>query len=398
MTGETAQAPAALPRVGLMVGTLEAGGAEQSVLQMLRHWPAAARPTLIAGRLSGPLLDSLPDATVSYQLSAHWPAPQAVIPAIWKLRRAVRREEIDVLIVNSTGMRFVTLAAKAARLIDAKVVLFERNTPSRQRMFRRKRLQLLANVSMRLLRSGVDRHVAVSEGVARDTEAVFGLPPGSVEVIPSGIDFDQILALSETAPSDSWSAAAAALPRPLLLSVGRLERAKDHETLLRAFAQLDEGSLLLLGEGALRPAIEQLVEELGLTGRVLVPGYSSNPYWYMRQADLFALTSLYEGMPRALLEALACGSRAVSSRCAPGVRGLLDGKPGRATFPVGDAPAAASAFTRALSEGRPQADQALLDDYSISRTVRALVRLAQELRAARPEQFGAGKCPAKGLK
>src|SRR5690606_13034938 len=100
--------------------------------------------------------------------------------------------------------------------------------------------------------------------------------------------------------------------RRIILGVGRLTAQKDFSTLIRAFARSrarDDLQLVILGEGELRDELEALARELGVN--VLMPGFVENPYAWMRAAELFVLSSKWEGLPGVLIEALACGTRVV---------------------------------------------------------------------------------------
>jgi len=95
--------------------------------------------------------------------------------------------------------------------------------------------------------------------------------------------------------------------KEVIINVGRLDKQKGQEYLIKAFAMLPSRSnycLLIIGEGALREYLERLISELGLNDSVFLLGYRKNPYKYLSRANIFAFTSLYEGYPNALAEAM----------------------------------------------------------------------------------------------
>ena len=106
----------------------------------------------------------------------------------------------------------------------------------------------------------------------------------------------------------------------IVVSVGRLSYEKGYDLLIRAFALVKkkhpEWNLLILGDGALRQQLEKLVVELGLEGRVFMPGAVENPYRYLSRADLYVLPSRIEGFGMVLCEAMACGLAVVAFDCA----------------------------------------------------------------------------------
>ena len=140
---------------------------------------------------------------------------------------------------------------------------------------------------------------------------------------------------------------------PVILSAGRLAPEKNHETLLAAFAQVVRSRparLVIIGEGPERAPLLARAKELDVVQFVDFPGFQPNPYPFMKNADLFVLSSIYEGLPLVLIEALACGTPVVSTDCPSGPREVLeDGKWGR-LVPVGDPEAMAQAILKSLDE------------------------------------------------
>jgi glycosyltransferase involved in cell wall biosynthesis len=133
--------------------------------------------------------------------------------------------------------------------------------------------------------------------------------------------------------------------------VGRLDKQKDFPTLIRAFAQVKQqlpARLMILGEGQDRKLLSDLVQELGLEKDVALPGFVDNPFAYMKRSALFVLSSLYEGLPTVLIEAIAVGTPVVSTDCKSGPAEILENDRYGKLVPVGDIPAMAQAIINAL--------------------------------------------------
>lgn len=200
-----------------------------------------------------------------------------------------------------------------------------------------------------------DAIVAVSNGVGNSVVQVFKLPKCQVNVIYNPIDQERILVLGREAVQFPWCDAL-----PVVVSVGRLHKPKCFDDLLHAFAVLRlsrPSHLVILGEGEERDSLVSLAANLGITEDLWMPGFAANPFAYMAKANLFVLSSHWEGLPNALIEALALGIPVVSTRCPSGPEEVLEnGRYGR-LVPVGDVSALASAMEKSLSGDHPQFDR-----------------------------------------
>jgi len=115
--------------------------------------------------------------------------------------------------------------------------------------------------------------------------------------------------------------------KPFIAAMGRLIRSKGFDLLLNAFAQLKdkfpEWTLNIMGEGPLQAELESLRDGLGLNGRVHFLGKVKNPHTILKQADLFVMSSRYEGFPMSLCEAMACGIAVICTNCSSGPREII---------------------------------------------------------------------------
>ncbi len=137
------------------------------------------------------------------------------------------------------------------------------------------------------------------------------------------------------------------------MSAGRLEPQKDHATLLRAFALVRKerpARLVIFGEGQERSRLESLCRELGVDGDVDLPGFADNTCAAMSRAALYVLSSRFEGLPNALIEALACGCPAVATDCPSGPAEILASGRYGLLVPPGNPQALAGAMATALDQ------------------------------------------------
>ena len=219
---------------------------------------------------------------------------------------------------------------------------------------------------------GSRRLVAVSQGVATDLQSHFGIDAGRISVIANPFDFTAIRALAAepcpARPAGSY-----------ILHVGRFAAQKRHDLLLAAFAQADlPHKLVLLAPPDAKLAA--LIAQLGLARRVVIADFQANPYPWMAGAELLVLCSDHEGLPNVLIEALACGTRVVSTDCPSGPREILGGELAQWLVPCNDADALAQAMRAALAAPKPEQDvvAAALAPYAADRALAAWEALARE--------------------
>ena len=205
--------------------------------------------------------------------------------------------------------------------------------------------------------------VAVSGGVGRSVREALGVPAERVHVIPNPSVTPRVWAGAREPVDHPWFAGG---QPPVVLAVGRLAPQKDYPTLLRAFAALRGRRpvrLVVLGEGPERDALERLAGELGVADDVSFHGFVANPFAFMARADAFVLSSAWEGLPNALIQARALGVSVVATDCPSGPREILDGGELGDLVAVGDAEAMATALDAALERGPQPAPPAWVARY-----------------------------------
>jgi glycosyltransferase involved in cell wall biosynthesis len=154
--------------------------------------------------------------------------------------------------------------------------------------------------------------VATSAIMAGELEE-FGVPSCKISLLNNPVD--DVALRSKAEPVERWPGAGLRF-----VAVGRLHPQKGFDRLLNYMAQMPPDShCTILGEGAERPALEQMILSLGLNERVVLPGYVSNPASMVAAADALVMPSRFEGMPNAALEALALGTPVIATSEAGGI-------------------------------------------------------------------------------
>ena len=194
-----------------------------------------------------------------------------------------------------------------------------------------------------------DRIVALSRGVADDLAR--NIPPVAdrIDVVyNAGVDDEIARLAAEPLPELDPDRA-----RPLIVACGRLAPQKGYRYLLEAFASLHrerDAHLWIVGDGPERPELERLISRLGVRDRVRLLGFQRNPYPFMAAADVFVLSSVYEGFGNVIVEAMATGRAVVSTDCPHGPGEIIrDGVDGL-LVPPADPARLAAAVARVLDD------------------------------------------------
>lgn len=240
----------------------------------------------------------------------------------------------------------LTVAAVLARIIarsPARLVLSDHSTLGRQ--YPGKRVQQAIRWTVRRFYPHAVARTTVSEGATADLASLSGLASDQFEVLSNPLDLPPLPLARSDEVEGQWGG-----DGRRILSLGSLKPEKDQTQLLRAFARMPAGDrLMIVGEGAERRQLESLTKELGIADRVVMPGFRIDPWPFLASADLFVLSSRFEGLPLVLVEALHAGLRIVSTDCPSGPREILEGGRYGELVPVGDADQLAEAMERALA-------------------------------------------------
>jgi glycosyltransferase involved in cell wall biosynthesis len=174
-----------------------------------------------------------------------------------------------------------------------------------------------------------DAIVCLSQGVADDCRQRTHVDPRRLRVIYNPIDVEGIRRrVREAIPEPGGRRGDATFE---IIGVGRLVEQKGFDLLIEACATLLDVNwrLTIVGDGPRREQLGDLVNRLGLADRVRLPGAQANPYAWIAQADLFVLSSRWEGFGHVIAEAMACGTPVLAARCQSGpdeiIRSDVDG-------------------------------------------------------------------------
>ncbi len=364
--------------VSLFVPNLAGGGAERVMVNLANGLAARGLCVeMVLLKKVGPYLADLDRGVRVVELGVGG-VRAGVIPLARYLRRQRPVVLLSALDYANAG---AVLAARLSR-VATPVILTVHITQSQAAAHETDLHHALVRTAMRCTYPRADAIVAVSKGVADDMLTRLRVDPERVHVIYNPVITPRLGALASEPVDHPWFGDG---QPPVVVGMGRLTEQKDFPTLLRAVAVASstvDFRLLILGEGSGRAELEQMIADLGLTNRVALPGFVSNPFAYMARSALFVLSSAWEALPTVLIEALALGLPVVSTDCLSGPAEILAGGRYGRLVPVGDAVALAGAIVEELRSPRPPVAPDALEAYTVDVAVRKYEDLIERVARA----------------
>jgi glycosyltransferase involved in cell wall biosynthesis len=334
-------------RVVFVAPSLNGGGAERAAVTVLNALDASAYVrALYLFRREGPYLGDLSTGVELVAASAD--GRIARLRQLAAFLRAWRPDVVVSFLSFFSTYLAMRLAASPARFVinqqtPLSAFLGDRDyawrTPLRRRLF-----QAVA----RHVYPRADAVIATSRGVGDDLAAHFGVGPDAIATVPNPFDLGAI-ARAATEPLTVKVPAGV----PLIISAGRFAEAKNWPLLIDALRLLKRDlafHALILGQGEMEPEIRRRIDEAALTADVTLCGFQANPWKFMARADVFALTSHYEGFGNVLVEAMACGAPVVATD-SPGTRAIVEPGANGLLVKRHDARAFADALGTVLCDG-----------------------------------------------
>ncbi|MBL7222210.1 MAG: glycosyltransferase [Candidatus Brocadiae bacterium] len=338
MADEGTAVPAARRRVLFVVDTLSGGGAERFVSTCLAHLDRASFE---------PHLALLRDEVV-------YPLPDDVHPVIlgkrrwWHFGRAARR--LAAWLHEHRPHVVLSALEHCSAITDAAL-----NKATVPRPFWIARTANQPQHGLNWIESSrrqqayrhADRILANSQGSADAFVRMYPFTRHKLRVIGNPTDFEQIDRMARE-PVDLPDADV-----PTVIAVARLAQQKRPDVLVEAFARVRSqmvARLAICGDGPQRRAVERLVRDRGLADCVVLAGFQPNPYAWMARSDLFVLSSDYEGLPNALIEAQGLGLPAVSTSCPSGPSEIIEDGVTGILVPCGNAARMAEAVLALLQD------------------------------------------------
>ena len=315
-------------KIAVLIPNLAGGGAEKTTVNLIKRLISdGIEVDLIIFQKTGIFLSEIQDTVNIINLNTQH-AYQSLIPLLQYLFSLKSKGESVHILSVLEHANIIAIVAKLLSGSSSKVFVSIHSTLSRILKISLK--GFIAIVAAKFLYALADGVICVSDGVKEDWLKQAIWKPKNITTIYNPIYSEELIEKSKEDISDEKIATIFQSNSPIILGIGRLTEVKNFDLLIKAFAKYIEKTnsskahLIILGEGPEREKLEKLINELQLNDRVSLPGFVSNPCAILSKANLFVLSSRFEGLPTVLVEALACACPVVSVDCESGPKEILN--------------------------------------------------------------------------
>ncbi|MBI3755588.1 MAG: glycosyltransferase [Deltaproteobacteria bacterium] len=339
-------------RILFITPSLYGGGAERVLVLLLRHLDRSRfQPVVVLFEPENDYKEDIPDDVRIVSLNSSGMLDSARL--ILSLSQLLKKEAPDIICTSIYRVKPLSLiTALAMRLSRVKARVFLTEHGNLSWCMKTAKLASLRGFLIRnkFLYPEKDNVICVSKGLRDDLVNNWGVSAARTKIIYNPVEIDRIQILAKEEVDHHWFQER----RPVIIACGRLDRQKDYPLLLRVFASVSKEAsdlrLVILGDGLLRKELIEYTGVLGISDKTAFLGFQKNPFKYIARAKALVLSSVMEGFPMVLIEAMACGTPVISTRCESGPEELItDGVDGLLT-PVGDVDAMGNAIHSLLRD------------------------------------------------
>jgi len=326
-------------KILFILPSLRGGGAERVVLNIIRGLNQDKfEIELVALDGEGEYLDLIPENIKFFNLKK-----KRTRYSIFRIVKVINSEKPKI-ILSSAGQVAILLYF-ARKLLRYKPIIVNRSSTFQSQVKANKVIKMLFHLAFR----NSDYVIVTTEGMKNDLVENYNVRKDKIRVMYNPIDLENIESLKKGLIEDKYFS-----ERPVILGCGRLVEEKGFSHSIKAFSTVvkryPKAKLLILGQGSKKGELEKLAMNLGIRDKVIFLNFRKNPFKYMANADVFVLSSLREGLPNVLLEAMACGTPVVSANCKSGPSEILENDKYGILVPVADSEALANGILKLLGD------------------------------------------------
>ena len=340
-------------KVAFLINEMAGGGAERVVSVLLKNLSRENRKFYLI-LLQDKIYYDIPKDVEIIRLNSRF-------FGFLKLREIVKEKGLNTVISFLGRSNYTNILAKSA---GHKVYISERVNPSQ--MHSKGISGLINRILTKQLYPKADLIFTNSLGTRNSLDQDFGIIKEKIKAIYNPINLEKIQEICQNELEPKYEKI---FSNPVVINVSRLNRQKGQDSLIRAFKVVKEeipnAKLVILGEGELAGRLKRQVKRLGLGVDVFFLGWQENPFKFIKHSRVFVLSSLWEGLPNTLIEAMACGSAVVSTDCPSGPDEIIDNEKNGILVPLNDEKALAFAIIKVLK------NPALAKKISLQAEIRA---------------------------
>ena len=335
-----------MKKIIFVITSLEGGGAERMLVLILRGLDRNRySPAVVVLHPGNAYLEDFPPDIPIICLNKK--SRLDFFRVIWNLIRVIKQENPSLILSFVTYTNY--LSVLACIFIKRRIPLLLREATNLTLSLEAKKFTMAKKILVRYLYPKANTIITVSKGIKDDLVTNYRIQEHKILAIYNSVDIERVKKFVIEEVNHPWFKE----DTPVVISCGRLVSLKNYPLLLRAVhLVLKKCSLrvLILGEGKERPKLEYYAKKLGVSDNVCFLGFQNNPFKYMARADIFVLSSLWEGFGNVIIEAMACGIPVISTRCPSGPEEIIiDGVNGL-LVKVGDAEEMAQAILKLLKD------------------------------------------------
>lgn len=315
-------------KIALICNSLQGGGAETVMSSLAKLFSQRGKQIdFLVAKAEGIHLEKVKKHSNLIDLNSK---TRYIVPKLYKY---LHEEKPDILLSTQTHINVAAIIS--AKLNKTKVVVREATTPSLSYIGKKKYLGYLVKNAYKR----ADKIISVSDGVKQDLIKNFSIKNNLIQTVLNPIISDEFYLKSEETIEHPWYN----LGLPIIVAMGRFAKAKDYPTLINAFSLINnecKSKLIILGDTnsdtEVKKKVLSLIAKYQLEDSIDLIGYKPNPFPYLKNASLFILSSTREGLPGALIQAVALNCPVISTDCESGPREILKGGKYGTLVKVGD--------------------------------------------------------------